>query len=369
MAELEDRFGLPGYARWFKLLEKIGQVMGGENGCSATYPWTDWQRFLKGKRNKLDSFLVHLENKQKINLKRNGNILEIECPKLLEIRDEYSKKSGQSPGNVRPKSTYKHRTQITERECGEEPPPPGIDFLDLDDTQPDPQVNAKGNDHAPTDVHEFLSYVVTSHQEVRGSKYVEVDKVTNVERVRHWLEVDELSLLVLCQCWDYFLRDSAPWLAGKPRTLAIFGSRLSDYLAESYAVEQEEWQKQEAARQEGNQQTIHLEGIKDEFLRLKTEFDRDEAEALIMANGQFHQKYGCACLREKDTLEVEKWISDHGKKRDGERQAQEQEDQEIRRLAAERNKKVQEQQKTEDDKLRQEGLAEVRKFKATLKTS
>ena len=145
MAELEDRFGWEGYGRWFKLLEKIGQVMEGENGCSATYPWADWQKFLKGKRNKLDSFLVHLENKGKIKLKRNGNILEIECPKLLEIRDEYSKKSGQTPENIRPKSTYKHRTQITEREGKEETPPPSIDFLDLAENEANGNGNGDGH--------------------------------------------------------------------------------------------------------------------------------------------------------------------------------------------------------------------------------
>lgn len=90
LKELEHIFGLEGYARWFKLLEKIGSVMGGENGCSASFPWSDWQTFLKGKRNKLETFLEHLENKRRINRKLTGNILEIECPKILEIKDNYT---------------------------------------------------------------------------------------------------------------------------------------------------------------------------------------------------------------------------------------------------------------------------------------
>ena len=58
IAELEDEFGWEGYGRWWKLLEIIGQNMSGENGCSAIYPWSDWQRFLKGKRRKLEPFLL-----------------------------------------------------------------------------------------------------------------------------------------------------------------------------------------------------------------------------------------------------------------------------------------------------------------------
>ena len=36
-----------------------------------------------------------MENQGKITLKETGNILEIKVPKLLELRDEYSRKSGQ----------------------------------------------------------------------------------------------------------------------------------------------------------------------------------------------------------------------------------------------------------------------------------
>ncbi len=101
IAELEDEFGLEGYARYFKLLEAVALKMDETDNCSASYPWSKWQTILKGKRNKLETFLEHLENKRQINLKRNGNILEIEMPKLLELRDEYSRKirseSGATP--------------------------------------------------------------------------------------------------------------------------------------------------------------------------------------------------------------------------------------------------------------------------------
>lgn len=113
LSELIVVFGLEGYARWWILLEKIGGRMDKSDCCSAAYPWEKWQIFLKGKRKKLEEFLNFCEAKGKINLKHFqnisetnpeqtgnqpetnllpfGNILEIECPNLLKIRDNYTK--------------------------------------------------------------------------------------------------------------------------------------------------------------------------------------------------------------------------------------------------------------------------------------
>ena len=93
LSEVEDIFGLEGYARWWKLLEIIAKQMDETDRCYAEYSWKKWQTFLKGKRNKLETFLVHSKNQRKINMEQNGNILKISCPKLLELRDNYSKRS------------------------------------------------------------------------------------------------------------------------------------------------------------------------------------------------------------------------------------------------------------------------------------
>ncbi|MBF0140081.1 MAG: hypothetical protein HQL74_07360, partial [Magnetococcales bacterium] len=75
---IEAEFGLEGYARWFKLLEVVSGNSPEGKGSSVAYSWPQWQSFLKGKRNKLETFLVHLENKGAIKRKQTGNILEIE---------------------------------------------------------------------------------------------------------------------------------------------------------------------------------------------------------------------------------------------------------------------------------------------------
>ena len=91
VAKIEAKFGLEGYARWFKLLEKVASEMKKPGQCSASYPWKKWQTFLGGKRKKLETFLKHLENQRKITLKPTGDVLEIFIPKLLEIKDNYQK--------------------------------------------------------------------------------------------------------------------------------------------------------------------------------------------------------------------------------------------------------------------------------------
>lgn len=98
---LEEKFGLEGYARWWKLLEIIARSMDKTDCCSATHSWVKWQSFLKGKRNKLETFLEHCQNESRITLKLNGNILEIKCPNLLKLKDEYNSKSGQPPDTNR----------------------------------------------------------------------------------------------------------------------------------------------------------------------------------------------------------------------------------------------------------------------------
>ena len=94
LVELEGVFGLEGYARWWKLLEAIGNQMDKTEKDSAAFTWQKWQTVLRGKQNKLETFLVHCENKRKLFRKQTGNVLEITCPKLLELRDDYTKKSG-----------------------------------------------------------------------------------------------------------------------------------------------------------------------------------------------------------------------------------------------------------------------------------
>lgn len=114
--ELEEKFGLEGYARWYKLLEIISREMDGSEKCSASHSVLKWQFFLKAKRKNLETFLVYLEEKRKISRKSTGNILEISAPILLNCRDDYSRKSGHAPNNVAVKNN-KNNQIVYEGKC------------------------------------------------------------------------------------------------------------------------------------------------------------------------------------------------------------------------------------------------------------
>jgi hypothetical protein len=88
---LEDEFGLLGYARWWKLLEVIAAQMDESDRCFAEYSWKKWGKFLKTNQNILKTFLEHCQNNSKTFLTESENILRIEVPKLLEIRDNHTK--------------------------------------------------------------------------------------------------------------------------------------------------------------------------------------------------------------------------------------------------------------------------------------
>jgi hypothetical protein len=134
IVELEATFGLEGYARWWKLLEAIAAQMKTSEDYTLAYPWSKWQTILKGKRKKLETFLEHCQKKQKIFLKHSqnipetneespGNILEISCPKLKEIKDNYTRDL---------EASSKQLPRLKEEEKGKEERTRRLSFSDAD---------------------------------------------------------------------------------------------------------------------------------------------------------------------------------------------------------------------------------------------
>lgn len=103
IAALEAEFGDSGYAWWWKMIERIAKQMDETDRCEAEYPIAQWMIFLRIKRQqKLQSFLEKCAKSGKISFQISGNFLKIKCPKLLELRDEHTRKlrskSGVTPG-------------------------------------------------------------------------------------------------------------------------------------------------------------------------------------------------------------------------------------------------------------------------------
>ncbi len=95
---LEEEYGFEGYGRWWRIIETIAKSMDkNRDDPSAEHTWKKWQTKLRGKRSQLLGYLLAMQLRGKIEVEYNEEVLKITCSKVLEMRDEYSRKSGHTP--------------------------------------------------------------------------------------------------------------------------------------------------------------------------------------------------------------------------------------------------------------------------------
>lgn len=139
IAALEAHFGLEGYARWWKMLEAIGKQM--KPGCKqavASYTPKKWMELLGIKQLKhLQSFTNFCQTSEKALINCGEMFWEIEVPKLLEMADEYSKKSRHATSS--PPDTGRTKEEEGEEE-GEGEASPSVD---KSTSPPTPKKSAK----------------------------------------------------------------------------------------------------------------------------------------------------------------------------------------------------------------------------------
>ena len=102
LSKLVGEHGLEGYGFWWILLEQIaGQMEGGSAKCSVTYPLKKWASSCEVSTRKLQKFLKTLSELGLVSVKKDQNLITIECANLLKFRDEYSRKKIKTPDNDR----------------------------------------------------------------------------------------------------------------------------------------------------------------------------------------------------------------------------------------------------------------------------
>jgi hypothetical protein len=90
IVEIRDKFGMWGVGVYWTIVEMVAaQMKKGSNVPEATFKAAELYSLFGCKRNKLTSFLKHSQNVRGMIVKHSGNIIEIEIPKLLEIKDNY----------------------------------------------------------------------------------------------------------------------------------------------------------------------------------------------------------------------------------------------------------------------------------------
>jgi len=89
---IRSEFGMWGIGVYWTLVEFVAEQMKGVSPQSvATLSMREMCSFFGCKRNKLETFLKRLQNVRGMNYTLKKDILIIDCPKLLEIKDNYHK--------------------------------------------------------------------------------------------------------------------------------------------------------------------------------------------------------------------------------------------------------------------------------------
>lgn len=133
LADILTEFGPEGYGVWWLLVEVIGKQMDSSPKCEASYSLDHWARKLYVSKRKTTSFLTVFSEKNLIFLEYdNSNVLGkiiVKIPKMLNFRDEYSKKSGQPPDKV-PTISGAREQKKKESKKENKPNPEILDFFE-----------------------------------------------------------------------------------------------------------------------------------------------------------------------------------------------------------------------------------------------
>lgn len=104
VTQIEDEFGLEGYARFLKLLEAVVQSMESKNDDPVFK--TSWKRInqiLGCKRRKAEEFLDYLENISQTKIKKAEKMVSITMPWLPDLLDKNASSSKTRQASVEPR--------------------------------------------------------------------------------------------------------------------------------------------------------------------------------------------------------------------------------------------------------------------------
>ena len=133
MAELIEECGLEGYGFYWVLCELIGQSMEkGSDRCELTYSLTQWSRKLYSHHNRVGKYLGKLGVMGRVEVTYIEGKVRVSIPKLLKYRDEYNKKSGQTPDTDR---TVDRETETEGKTETESTKPPFGDGSEIADSE------------------------------------------------------------------------------------------------------------------------------------------------------------------------------------------------------------------------------------------
>ena len=117
LADLIDRFGHAGYGAWWLVAEIVAARIDSDGKAEVTYPLSKWSHLMSVRGSLVISTLSKLEVTHLVTVERTETDITVRIPNLLKYRDEYTRRSGQSPESVPTKEQKQKQKQRTEAEA------------------------------------------------------------------------------------------------------------------------------------------------------------------------------------------------------------------------------------------------------------
>lgn len=115
--EAAGRDRVAAYGFLMLLMEAVAcrmKVIEGDLVCSATYPITEWGRITYSHTNRVNKYLRLCEVMGWVIVEYEGSMCKVSIPKMVQWRDEYSRKSGHPPDKVAQSRTEQNRSEQRE---------------------------------------------------------------------------------------------------------------------------------------------------------------------------------------------------------------------------------------------------------------
>jgi hypothetical protein len=120
LVEQGGKDGLALYGAYWRVLEIVARQMPPKSAdpnpsCSVKYGVGKWSTLMSVRGSLVGHYLGHLAKNDLVTVDRDGSDIRVTIPNLLKYRDEYSRKSGHAPENVRPRSDTDTDTDTDKR--------------------------------------------------------------------------------------------------------------------------------------------------------------------------------------------------------------------------------------------------------------
>lgn len=124
LSMLMDAHGLEGYGFWWRVVEIIAKNVSEKGGTSVSYSAQKWARIVGIRSDKFRRIAEECASLRLFQLNSHDNYIEIDIPNILKFRDEYTRKSGQTPDKIRRKKQIQNTDTEKEEEINTPPHPP-----------------------------------------------------------------------------------------------------------------------------------------------------------------------------------------------------------------------------------------------------